>query len=189
MELQDALNFTNADLEANQIGKLSPTQREALKKRRLRSWQMLRNLASAIILMVIGAVLFSGITSIFLGTTALILTVMGFAEYLVGYRTYAVDLQSPHIETIQGVLYYMQRRESVMGIENHPVGISVGGEKFLLVEDQVRAFEEGEIYALHIAPATHTLLSAERIYLDEKPKRDVIITYDELLPKAYQQKS
>ena len=80
MDLQEALDFTQTDLEANQTGKLSSAQRNTLRQRQARSWQVLRNLTTAIILMAIGAVVFGGMVSIMLGTTAFILSVMGIAE-------------------------------------------------------------------------------------------------------------
>lgn len=169
MDLQEALGFTHADLEANQIGRLSAQQRETLQERQARSWDILRWLTMVIIGMTIGAVLISGPLRVMLSSTALITAVMVMAEYVIGYRTYTLDLRAAHIETLQGVVQYVQRRESVMGIEPHPAGISIAGTRFLLLEDQVLAFDEGAVYAVHIAPATQTLLSAERVFVTDTP--------------------
>ncbi|MGJ3238857.1 MAG: hypothetical protein ACFE0Q_09145 [Anaerolineae bacterium] len=176
-ELQQVLRFTDADLKANASGVLSSSQRAQLRDRQRRSLRLLMGVAGAVALMTVGAVVLGGFGVIVLGTMALILGVMALVEYMIGYQTYSRDLHHNEIETVQGVVHYVMRGDSVMGIETRPAGIRIGDVQFLLMEDQARAFEEGAVYAVHIAPATNTLLSARLIQLDEAPAIDAEVAY------------
>jgi len=164
-ELQAVINFDADDLLANKQGHLSHHQREQLGARQKRSLRLLMTVAGVVALMVVGAVLLGNLGIIVLGVMALILAVMAVVEYMVGYQTYTRDLNANYAETIQGMVHYIWRGDSIMGIETRPSGIRIGDVQFLLMEDQARAFIEGEIYVLHYAPSTHTLLSAEHIDL------------------------
>ena len=166
-ELQQVINFTDADLKANIEGRLSFAQREKLHSRKERSLKLLLSVAGIIAIMLTIAVLIGNMGFVVFGIMALITGVLALVEYLVGYQTYNRDLESSQIETIQGVVHYIWRGDSIMGIETKPSGIRVGDVQFLLMEDQARAFLEGEIYALYFAPATHSLLSAKQLILED----------------------
>lgn len=172
-ELQEVINFDADDLLANKQGHLSPRQRDQLLDRQKRSLNLLMRVAGIVSLMILGAVLLGNWGIIVLGVMALILAIMAGVEYMVGYQTYTRDLNANHVETIQGIAHYVWRGDSIMGIETRPTGIRIGDEQFLLMEDQARAFIDGEIYAVHYAPATHTLLSAEQINLQSTPSTEV----------------
>lgn len=185
-ELQQVINFTDADLKANAQGHLSANQRDYLESRQKRSLKMLIGIVSIIVVMVLGAVIIGSLGMIVLGIMALVLAIMSLVEYIVGYQSYTRDLSAPEIETIQGVIHYIWRGDSVMGIETRPSGIRVGDIQFLLLEDQTRAFREGTIYALHFAPATHTLLSAEPVVLRHDLSDDAEIAYwDDSIAQNY----
>lgn len=167
-ELQQVINFNDADLKANAAGRLSSRQREQFVVRQQRSFRLLGAVTVIITFMSLGAILLGSMALIVLGVMALIMAIMAIVEYVIGYQTYSRDLKANRIETIQGVVHYVWRGDSALGIETKPSGIRVGDIQFLLMEDQARAFIDGEIYLLHFAPATHTLLSAERIRLREE---------------------
>jgi|GEM_PF-1681770 len=167
-ELQQVINFTDADLKANAEGFLSLAQRNKLEERQKRSLRLLSGVAGVVLVMALLALVTGNAGMIVFGVMALISAVMLAVEYVVGYYTYTRDLNSDAIETIQGVVSYVWRGDAAMGIETKPSGIRIGDVQFLLMEDQARAFADGEIYVLHYAPATHTLLSAERVYLREQ---------------------
>lgn len=177
-DLHRAIDFTTDDLNANRQGLLSPKQREQFSHRQQRSQRFLTGVALIVALMLVGAVLLGTLGIIVLGIIALILGVLGIIEYWIGYQTYTRDLQYNQVEAIQGVVRYVWRGESALGIATSPSGIRVGDMQFLLLEDQARAFIEGDIYVLYYAPSTHTLLSAEQIYLrDTVMEHDVEVAY------------
>ncbi len=185
-ELQQVINFTDADLKANTDGYLSANQRDYLSSRQQRSRKLLIGITSVIVMMAIGAILLGSLGMIVLGVMALVLGIMSLVEYVIGYQSYTRDLNAAEIETIQGVVHYIWRGDSIMGIETHPSGIRIGDIQFLLMEDQARAFVEGKIYALHFAPATHTLLSAEPVVLRHDLSDDAEIAYwDDSLTENY----
>lgn len=179
-ELQQVINFTDADLKANVEGHLSFAQREKLHSRKERSLRLLVAVAGGISILLTIAILSGTIGIIVFGIMAFIMGVLALVEYMVGYQTYNRDLETSQIETIQGVVHYIWRGDSVMGIETRPSGIRVGDVQFLLMEDQARAFIEGEVYALYFAPATHTLLSAQQLILEDMPlASDAELAYQE----------
>ncbi|GAB5493921.1 MAG: hypothetical protein Phog2KO_41360 [Phototrophicaceae bacterium] len=185
-ELQQVINFTDADLKANAEGYLSTKQRAYLHSRQTRSFKLLMGVAGIVSLMAVGAIIIGSLGMIVLGVMALVLAIMSAVEYVVGYQSYSRDLKAPEIETIQGVVHYIWRGDSVMGVETRPSGIRIGDIQFLLMEDQARAFVDGDIYALHFAPATHTLLSAEPITLRHDLSSDAEVAYwDESENQSY----
>lgn len=185
-ELQQVIGFTDADLKANAQGYLSAKQREYLASRQKRSRKLLLGIVSVIMMMTLGAIIMGNLGMIALGIMALVLAIMSLVEYVIGYQSYTRDLNAAEIETIQGVVHYVWRGDSIMGIETHPSGIRVGDIQFLLMEDQARAFVEGKIYALHFAPATHTLLSAEPVVLRHDLSDDAEVAYlDDSLTQDY----
>lgn len=167
-DLQQALNFTDADLKANAEGFLSLTQRDQLQQGQKRSLRLLSGVGVVVLVMALLAFVTGNSGMIVFGVMALISAIMLAVEFIVGYYTYNHDLNSEHIETIQGVLSYVWRGDAAMGIETQPRGIRIGDVQFLLMEDQARTFDEGQIYVLHYAPATHTLLSVEQVHLYEQ---------------------
>lgn len=183
-ELQQVINFTDADLKANAEGYLSTKQRTYLQSRQQRSFKLLMGIVAVIAVMALGAIIIGNLGMIVLGVMALVLAIMSAVEYVVGYQSYSRDLNAPEIETIQGVVHHIWRGDSVMGVETRPSGIRIGDVQFLLMEDQARAFIEGDIYALHYAPATHTLLSAEPVTLSHNLSSDAEVAYwDESEPR------
>lgn len=166
--LQQALDFTDDDLQANRDGKLSPKQRMKLESAQKGSFRALWVMAIITLAALILGVFVGGIVLIMLGTIALLLSIMALVEYLNSYRAYDHDLKLPTIETVQGLLEYMMRENSAFDGMTHPAGIRIGDMKFLLLDDQVLSFEEGEVYVLYYAPATQTLLSAEQVFIHEE---------------------
>lgn len=176
-ELQQVINFTDADLKANADGLLSQKQRQLLEARKERSLRLLSGVVAVVASMMIGAFFLGNMGLIVLGIMAIILGIMALVEFFIGYQTYTRDLSRTEIETIQGVVHYIWRGDSALGIETRPSGIRVGDIQFLLMEDQARAFIEGDIYALHFAPASHSLLSAKRVILEDRMASDAEVAY------------
>lgn len=180
-ELQTVFDFSTTELAANQQGQLSGRQRETLEARQQRSFQLLIGMGIAVVVLGILAAIVGNIGLVVLGILAVVVAVLALMEYIVGYRSYTQDLTARRIETIQGIVHYVRRGEAVMGIDTHPAGIRIGDLQFLLMEDQARAFEEGAIYAVHFAPATHSLLSAEPVFwADDSEDVDAEIAYWEV---------
>ena len=165
--LQQALDFSDEDLQANREGKLSETQRKKLETAQQGSFRSLRTMTLIILFSLLIGIVPGGIALIAGGSIALLLSVLALMEYLTSYRAFQHDLALPEIETAQGVLDYVMRENAVLDGMTHPAGIRIGDLKFLLMEDQVRSFLEGEVYVLYYAPATHRLLSVERAFLQE----------------------
>lgn len=174
-ELQHVLNFTDADLKANSAGHLSSAQRAKLRSRQQRSLRLLVGVTGIIALLLCAALLIGKMALIVFGVMALIMAVLALVEYVIGYQTYSRDLSASRIETIQGIVHYIWRGDTALGIETRASGIRIGDMQFLLMEDQARAFTEGEIYLVYLAPATHTLLSAERVLLRDELESDAEI--------------
>lgn len=184
-ELQQAINFTDADLKANAEGHLSFAQRQQLEERKQRSLRLLKGIATIVILMMIVAFFLGNMGGVVFGVMALILGIMALVEFFISYQTYTRDLSQSEIETIQGVVRYIWRGDTAMGIETKPSGIKVGDMQFSLMEDQTRAFIEDEIYLIHFAPASHSLLSAKPVVLEDKIASDAEIAYWEEKTELY----
>lgn len=181
-ELQQAINFTDADLKANAEGHLSSAQRQQLETRKERSLRLLKGVVAIVTVMMIIAFFLGNIGIVVFGVMALILGIMALVEFFISYQTYTRDLRHSEIETIQGVVHYIWRGDTAMGIETKPSGIKVGDMQFSLMEDQTRAFIENEIYLIHFAPASHSLLSAKHVVLEDNLASDAEIAYWEATP-------
>lgn len=172
--LQQALNFTEEDLEANRDGKLSDQQRIKLETARRGSFRVLW--VMTIITLFSGFLGFSlgGIGFMAFASIALLLAILALVEYLTSYRAYHHDLDAPRIEIAQGMIDYVRDGGSnLLDTELRPSGIRVGSIKFLLMEDQALMFEEGEVYILYYAPATQRLLSAELAFVQKEDDGEI----------------
>ena len=185
-DLQEALNFTDEDLQANRDGKLSEKQREKLEIAQQRSFRVLWVMTFIILASLLLALVSGTYGLIALGTIALLLAIMALMEYLTSYRAYQHDLNLKTIETAQGLLEYIMRENTSFDGMTHPAGIRIGELKFLLLQDQTTSFLEGEIYSIYYAPATQTLLSAEAVFISESEADDSAYWEEPLLDEMKQ---
>lgn len=180
--LQQALDFTDEDLQANRDGKLSDKQRMKLESAQKGSLRALWVMAIITVASLLVAIVFGGYGLIAFGCIALILAILALVEYLTSYRAYQHDLTVPKIETAQGLVEYVMRENTAFDGMTHPSGIRIGEMKYLLLEDQTTSFVEGEVYIVHYAPATQTLLSAEQAFITDDVDEGEIAYWDDVRP-------
>ena len=162
-DLMAALNFTEADLDANRDGQLSEEQRARLYGKRI-YWL----LAIAGVVVLVFLVNLPGVFVIFgsddypppadiLIFTGLIMGCIGILAVLYtrsGLRAIAADLQEKTVEAVQGQIKLEPFGEgSIM--------LRVLDRVFSVSDRTGFAFKNGDPYCLYYAPHSKTLLSAE----------------------------
>ena len=159
--LMDVMGFTQADLEANQEGNLSPAQADKLMKTRQRN-------------MIIGAVLFFvfvivATVMIFLGqqNQSVILSLLGAVLTLINtmmigmigrsYLRTSIDLRDGNVEMLEGELERIVRP----GRQQDSYLLRIDGNSLYVTKEVFVQFRHEASYRLYRSRISGILLSAE----------------------------
>jgi hypothetical protein len=161
--LNDALHFTDDDLDANRAGQLSDAQRARLRAAFQRSL-----IVAFIALMGIGL---TAAVLIYQGqrSDSLVLSIIGVSLTLVNaaimgilaqsYIRLSADLRADSLLVTRGIVSHTVRIYSRAA----SYLLEIQGERLLVPKAVFFAFEDKQSYALYRTRASKTLLSAERL--------------------------
>ena len=178
--LMAALNFTEADLEANQAGALSARQVAALEQRR--NWSFMGMIASIVVtalVFLIASVMQPGDDAI---VVAILSTIpIAFAIWLAytAYR-YGKDVAERHSAAVEGRVEL-----DIGGGQNSTnLAIKLENKKFRVNKRQFLTFKSGDPYRIYYAPRSKRVLSAEWLrddapFVDRPADRARLLTPDE----------
>jgi hypothetical protein len=169
-KLAEALNFTEADLDANREGRMTPTQEKRLMNRKLfspGSWQFQLLVGGGIIGLLVSLLVLVSVLRIGMRPISLILLLLMIAIYAAMGWFYGKVRRQVRVDKKAGV-------ESITGLvgfeiqEGNPSNyfVKTQGLRFEVSQAGMLAFYNGRPYHLYYTPNTNLLLSAEPV-MDE----------------------
>jgi Flp pilus assembly protein TadB len=159
--LQDTLDFTAEDLQANRDGYMTKRQRRRIHNLRKESRRARKALWIVLIGLVVSAFWFSeGILTLPIVILIMILAIDVFISSLSISRMNQ-DLYKGLIDDVEGKLRLIGREQG-QGHKNNYT-IKIAQKKFSIPLDAYLRLRNGGIYCIYFAPNTHTLLSIEAI--------------------------
>jgi hypothetical protein len=174
ISLMDALGFDEADLDANRNGYMSKAQRFKLRRKQQ---ERLANLKNGAIVVTAGSVLAFAMVVIFrlnfgfcafsIGLVDVMLGILGTVN-LRRWRRLDTDLYKGDVSVASGRISLDVQPEGEVQVKYL---LRVQRLRFDISKDALLAFRNQEDYQVYYLPNSETVLSAEPMEMEEKPKR------------------
>lgn len=167
-KLAEALDFSLEDLELNQRGELTDSQRSRLRSQRMKAWLGAMVLLLMVLLKVgidyqnrfdMGAASASPEVQLLLIFILLFVLAIGVFGWMI-IRNTRSDLQAGEVHSVEGVAKLSEDRTRLTKKHYY---VKIDSVEFRVDRDVYTAFERGKRYRAFYAPASKVLLSAIRL--------------------------